>query len=103
MAYQLVLQARGDALADYDLIVAVEDRLISALGTVGDVDGHDFGSGESNIFILTDDPKAALALALPVLDDFGLRGGMRAAYRIVGSAAYTMLWPPNSRDEFVVL
>jgi hypothetical protein len=103
MAYQLVLQARGDALEDHDLIVAVEDRLISAIGAVGDVDGHDVGSGETNIFILTDDPKAALALALPILDDFGLRGGVRAAYRTVGSAAYTMLWPPNSKEEFVVL
>jgi hypothetical protein len=33
MKYQLVLQFRGEALADYDAMVAVENRLIDALGS----------------------------------------------------------------------
>jgi len=32
MRYQLVLRLRADSLADYDQMIAVEDRLIEALG-----------------------------------------------------------------------
>ena len=36
------------------------DRVIEdGLGDVGIVDGHDFGSGEMNIFVHTDNPKSA--------------------------------------------
>ena len=56
MRYQLVLQFRGETLADYDQMVALEDRLIEDLGSSADVDGHDCGSGETNIFIFTPDP-----------------------------------------------
>jgi hypothetical protein len=49
MRYQLVLQFRGDSLADYDQMIALEDRLIEDLGHSAGVDGHDCGSGEANI------------------------------------------------------
>src|SRR5436190_21316646 len=57
MRYQLVLQFRGDSLADYDAMVALEDQLIDDLGHSAKVDGHDCGSGETNIFIFTSDPS----------------------------------------------
>ena len=56
MDYQLVLQFRGDSLADYDTMVALENELIDELGDSADVDAHDVGSGEVNIFIITTDP-----------------------------------------------
>jgi hypothetical protein len=43
--YQLALQFRGDSLADYDQMIALEDRLIEDLGRSAEVDGHDCGSG----------------------------------------------------------
>jgi hypothetical protein len=58
MRYQLVLQFRGDSLADCDQMVALEDRLIEELGRSAKKDGHDCGSGETNIFIFTTDPAA---------------------------------------------
>jgi hypothetical protein len=61
MKYQLVLQFFGDSLQDYDALVALEDRLIEALESAHVVDGHDFGSGEMNIFVHTNDPIAAFA------------------------------------------
>ena len=103
MIFQLVIQARGNALDDYDLLLAFEEKLSSAIGALGEVDGHDAGSGETNIFIMTDDPKATFAKAVPVLQNFDLIGLVRAAYRDTGGTAYTMLWPPGAQQEFEVL
>jgi len=50
MDYQVVLQFRGDSPEDLDATVAMEDDLIEELGDSADVDGHDVGSGETNIF-----------------------------------------------------
>ena len=61
MHYQLVLQFKGDSLADYDQMIALENQLIDAVGTTAKVDGHDCGSGESNIFIFTTDPEATFS------------------------------------------
>jgi hypothetical protein len=61
MKYQLVLQFLGDSLTDHDALIALEDRLTVALEPAHVVDGHDFGSGQMNIFVHSDDPLAAFA------------------------------------------
>ena len=52
-----MLQFRGDSRGDYDSMIALEDELIAELQGLAKVDGHDMGSGEANIFILTSDPQ----------------------------------------------
>lgn len=52
--YQLVLQWRGEAQPAFDNLIDLEGALIVGLGGVGDVDGHDMGHDESNIFVFTD-------------------------------------------------
>ena len=59
MQYQLVLQFSGDSLGDYDAMLALEDDLIQEFGHA-DVDGHDIGSGETNIFLVTSEPDIAI-------------------------------------------
>jgi hypothetical protein len=49
LKYQLVLQWPGVSTADYDRLLSLEEAIR---------DGHDFGSGEMNIFIHTDNPKS---------------------------------------------
>src|SRR6266699_2489706 len=68
MDFQLVLQFSGDSLADYDAMVALENELIAELGDTADVDGHDFGSGEVNIFIITTDPARTFRQSRAVLE-----------------------------------
>jgi hypothetical protein len=54
---QLVLQfATTEGLDSYDKLIRFEKTLIPVLGKSAEVDGHDFGSSEINIFILTEDP-----------------------------------------------
>jgi len=53
MNYQLGLQFAANSMADFDRLVALETKLMESLDGVGVVDGHDFGSGTFNIFVLT--------------------------------------------------
>jgi hypothetical protein len=52
MKYQLVLQFPATSLDDYDTFVALEEILRQKICDFGEIDGHDFGSGEMNIFII---------------------------------------------------
>ena len=92
MTYQLVLQFPGDTLADYDALIAVEELLIVALAGSAEVDGHDCGAGETNLFVRTGDPRASFAQALAVLEPTGCLGdtaggfsarGRRGVHRLV--------------------
>ncbi len=103
MKYQLVLQFRGDSLADYDAMIALEDRLIDDLGHSAKVDGHDCGSGETNIFIHTFDPAATFLRVRHTLEREGRLETVRAAYRDVQGENFTVLWPEGSREDFRVI
>jgi hypothetical protein len=102
MTYQLVLQFAGASTEDFDRLVALEDRLIGELGDLATVDGHDFGLGEFNIFILTDDPAESFDKAHRVVADQGVPNAMRSAYRQLDGEDYVILWP-SSLKEFKVL
>ncbi len=100
MRYQLVLQFRGDSLADYDQMVALEGCLIEDLGHSAKVDGHDCGSGETNIFIFTSDPAATFWRVRQTLQREGQLESVTAAHRPVDGERYTVIWPEGSRQEF---
>jgi hypothetical protein len=102
MRYQLVLQFRGDSLADYDQMIALEDRLIEDLGHSAKVDGHDCGSGETNIFIFTTDPPTTFRRVRQTLEQDSRLDAVTAAYRQVDGEHYTVLWPEGSTQEFTI-
>lgn len=93
MRYVLVLQWPGSSEADFDALIRMEDKLTEALGDHSSVDGHDFGTGEMNIFVESDDPAEAFSVAAATLGD-GLRWAeVRAAFRDQSGDAYPILWP----------
>jgi hypothetical protein len=100
LKYQLVLQFQGDSLDDYDAMIALEDDLIAELQGVAEVDGHDMGSGEANIFILTTDPRETFERAKHVLKRRDCLETTTAAYRATDGENYTMIWPEDSCDAF---
>lgn len=102
MKYQLVLQFAAASKEDFDSLVALEDSLIGELEELATVDGHDFGLGEFNIFILTDDPAESFNKARLVVVNQGVPNAMRSAYRQVDGDNYVILWP-SSLKEFKVL
>ena len=78
MKYQLVLQFNASSIEDFDAMVALEEDIERVLGENHEVDGHDYGSGEMNIFVHTNDPAQALALAFSEGDP-GIDGGLGSA------------------------
>jgi len=95
MKYQLVLQWPAPSIKDYDEMIRIEGALIGALGDFALVDGHDMGSGERNIFLVTDDPTQAFEKARYVLQSEHALDGLKAAFRVFAEDDYTILWPPG--------
>src|SRR5262252_2262762 len=98
MKYQLVLQWPVSSLKDCDELIAIENKLIESLSLGSEVDGHDAGSGEVNIFILTDDPELTFSEAKVILGNSDPWLNVRAAYREVAKGHYITLWPENLTD-----
>ena len=80
MQYILVLQWPASSRADYDALIEMEDQLHGAVGSDGTVDGHDFGSGEMNIFVFTDEPVETFAAAQAELGRDSRWSEVQAAY-----------------------
>ena len=94
MKHQLVLQwAVPFPIGNLDDLVALETLLIEELADGGEVDGHDGGSDEVNIFIHTDSPRETFNALQPILESRNLLHHTRAAYRDLEEEQYTVLWP----------
>ena len=102
MKYQLVLQFPVSDSTDFDQLIDLEGQLMVALAGAHLVDGHDFGSGEMNIFIHTDDPKGALELALPVVPP-ALERILTAAFREVSSDDFQIVFPEGKDGTFSIV
>ena len=98
MQHILVLQWLGSTEADFEALVEIEDVLESRFGEAGSIDGHDFGSGEMNIFIQTDQPSQAFAKATKILSDWPAWADVRVAFREINGETYEVLWPPDLTD-----
>lgn len=99
--YLLVLQVPIESTGDFDRLIEAEERIDALLKDLGRVDGHDAGSGEGNLFIVTDTPELALQKALPCLDE-RVRDLVKAAYRETEGETYTILWPPGLKEFRVI-
>jgi hypothetical protein len=64
---------------------------------VGEVDGHDDGAGEINIFILTSDPAGTFRRLKPLLPPWALEREMKVAFRPVNDDTFTVLWHDCSK------
>ena len=71
MRYQLVLQFTENLCGDLDCIIETEHRLIERL-VHAEVDGHEIGNGEVNIFILTNNPVETFESVKNILESSGV-------------------------------
>src|SRR5580698_9939103 len=97
----LVLQFPASSLEDYDALCKLEGSISSCLDELGEVDGHDMGVGEFNIFVVTDHPKVAFEKikSLGVIVDF--MPNLKAAFRDIGKDEYAVIFP-SGLDHFAV-
>jgi len=103
MNYQLVIKFQlSDASADdFDQFLVIENKLDLALRNKHQVDGHDIGSGEMNIFIHTNDPTEAFKISKNALSKKDLEI-VTVAFRELNSDKYSVLWPENFDGEFTI-
>jgi len=100
--FQLVLQFAPWGQRPLDDLIALEDQL-SAPDALGDsVDGHDIGSGEANIFIITSEPHNALRRALPIVAASTLSSVFAAGVRHLDDDFYKRCWPQGDDRTFIV-
>lgn len=97
-SFQLVLQFQASSLADFDSLTAFEDVLTNSLSTADEVDGHDFGSGEFNIFILSNNPTKAFEAAEKIRQKELPDRIPNAAYREIDGEDFVILWPPELKS-----
>jgi hypothetical protein len=98
MRYQLVIQFEGSSIADFDKFSILEKTLSNELGELADVDGHDFGSGEFNIFTFTEYPVETFQRALEVIQGRLPRRRVKIAYREVADENFVILWPSGAKE-----
>jgi len=95
MKYLLVLQWPATSLEDFDAMIEIEDALTEKLSGEHEIDGHDAGSGEMNIFIWTDNPEMAFSEVKRILGSRDCWSDARVAYREDGGDDYTIMWPKD--------
>ena len=102
MKYSLVLQFPANNIEDYDRLIEIEDALTKYLHGLANVDGHDSGSGEMNIFIFTGKPEETFEKAKVFIKAAGMLTTLSAAYRLTTENEYSRLWPVGLTEPFTV-
>ena len=103
MRYHLVLQFKEPTVPTVDALAALEDELARQLPSGDEVDGHDSGTGEANVFIVTQDARRAFAAVTPTLHKQQLLDTVAVAYRAENSDEYVRLWPLGGQEPFRIL
>src|SRR5579859_2174723 len=93
MRYQLVVQIRPACSKDFDRLVNWEAALIGHLATSAELDGHDLGTGEFNLFIFTDNPTDTFRKIQGAPETESFSQSITAAYRPVDGEDYVVIWP----------
>lgn len=106
MNHQLVLQFQGDDETTLEKVIELEDHLIDALqgSAAAEVDGHETGDGVTNLILLTKNAARIWERIEPVIeeaasDDLEINA---VAYRDLDGEEFTVLWPVDYDDEFVL-
>ena len=93
MNYQLILQWSIADMSDFDDLVRIEEDIAAGISEVSDVDGHDSGANEVNIFVHTNDPLRAFGEISEKLGHSPEWATVRIAYRDFDSDEFKTLWP----------
>ena len=100
MDYQLVVKFWRKSLEDENFLATVQDELKDVLGESVALDGYDINAKEINLFLVTPDPKHSFRRLRSVLESRGVLQGVSAAYRLVGGAHFTSIWPLRATRKF---
>jgi hypothetical protein len=102
MDYQLVIKFWRKSLKDEIFLASIEGELKDVLGSTAELDGYDVSAKEINLFVLTADPRHAFRKAKGVLEKLDIVQGVSAAFRLVGGARFTSIWPLRAMRKFTL-
>ena len=88
--FQFVVQFDGSV--SYNKLIEIEEILEYELGHDDDLDGHDMGNGQANIFIHTNEPSKLFLQISKVFNTEELSHS-KMAFRKFGSEMFEVLWP----------
>ena len=100
MDYQLVIKFWRKSLEDENFLATIQDELQQVLGETAALDGYDVNAKEINLFVVTPDPKHSFRRLKGVLESRGIVQGVSAAFRLVGGAHFTSIWPLRATRKF---
>jgi hypothetical protein len=102
MNYELVIKFWRPSLEDETFLPAIQDELKGVLGDAVTLDGYDVSDKEINLFVVTPDPKHSFRRIKTVLERRATMQGVSAAYRLIGGAQFTSIWPPRVMRKFTL-
>jgi hypothetical protein len=102
MKHELVIQSLASSIDDYDEMVKIENMLIEKLAPGDEVDGHDAGSGEVNIFIFAEEPMRTFEEIRSLLCRHDVWPLARVGCRHLEATKYMPIWP-KGLTEFDVI
>jgi hypothetical protein len=100
MDYQLVIKFWRKSLDDESFLTTIQSELKEVLGDAVTLDGYDINAKEINLFVVTPDPKHSFRRLKVVLEAKGISRGVSAAFRLVGGAHFTSIWPLRTTRKF---
>lgn len=102
MQSQLILRFRNGSIESPQSIATLEQDLAQLLGASAQVDGHEIGSGSTDVYLLSDNPTSTFRRAKPLLEQLELLDRVVAAHRVVGGARFAVIWPLRWGRKFTV-
>jgi hypothetical protein len=102
MNYELVIKFWRPSLEDEAFLPAIQDELKGVLGDAVTLDGYDVSDKEINLFVVTPDPKHSFRRIKTVLERRATMQGVSAAYRLIGGAQFTSIWPLRVMRKFTL-
>jgi hypothetical protein len=101
--FQVVFQFPANFFANFDEIVAFEDKLIHILPSTCEHTGHDTNEMTVNFFVLTPFPQALHLTFRKYLGTNKIEKKLRIAYKTHNTdEAYINIWPKRDVRPFVL-
>lgn len=99
MDYQLVIKFWRKSLEDEAFLVSLGSELKDVLGDAV-FDGYDTKPEEINVFVNTADPRQSFRRMKRILETHTKMRGVSAAFRLIGGAQFTSIWPARAMRKF---
>jgi hypothetical protein len=103
LKFQVVVQFEASTPEDFSALLELTEAIESGLANEPEevVDGHDYGMGEFNIFVHTNEPQTTFERVVELIDTRKPGLPFSAGYRDFNEDYYIPLWPPNSKSFYV--